>query len=97
MIATPAEFYAMAARGPRPRPRTSDDDHPNDKTCDEFVHRIRAERAKLGLPPTIQSPKVYLLLGAVLDAQREKAEAERARNAVEKPNSDRQKNPAPER
>jgi hypothetical protein len=34
----------------------------------ERVARIQAERARAGRPPTIQSPSVYLLIGAVLEA-----------------------------
>ena len=36
------------------------------------IAHIRAERAAMGRPPLIQSPKVYRLLSAVVDGQRER-------------------------
>jgi hypothetical protein len=34
----------------------------------ERIHRLQAERVAAGRPPLIESPAVYALLGAVVDA-----------------------------
>jgi hypothetical protein len=46
----------------------------DDEQYDKFIARIRAERVAAGLEPTIQSPVVYRLLSAVLDAQLRKSD-----------------------
>jgi alkanesulfonate monooxygenase SsuD/methylene tetrahydromethanopterin reductase-like flavin-dependent oxidoreductase (luciferase family) len=44
----------------------------SDAEVDQFVERIRAERAAAGRPPTIQCPAGYRILAAVLTAAAEK-------------------------